>query len=68
MVGIETLVVHIDCLQELVEVIFLVRSGLEVFLAHTTVLVQNEPLLDTFTMEDVITVKHPTNGIVCNCL
>lgn len=68
MVRVEALVVDIDCLQKLVQVVPFVGSILVALVAHGALHVLYEPRLDTFAVENVITVEHPANRRVLNRL
>ena len=61
MVRVEALVVHIDCLQKLIQVVPFVGAILVALVAHGALHVLYEPRFDTFAMENVITVEHPAN-------
>ena len=64
MVRIEALIVHIDRLQELLQVVLLVGAAGKVLLADWTILMLYEPLFDALAMEDVIAVEHAANRFV----
>ena len=68
MLRIETLIIDIDRLHELLQVVSFADSTPERLLAHRTADFVDKPRLNALTVEDVVAIEHAADGFVFNRL
>ena len=64
MLRIETLIVNIDRLHELLQIVSFAYSTPERLLAHRTADFVDKPGLDALTVEDVVAIEHAADGFI----
>ena len=67
-IRVEALIVHVDGLQELIQVVVHVLFRCKPFLADRAWEMQGKPFLNTWTMKDVVTIKHAAFWLILNRL
>ena len=68
MLRIETLIIDIDRLHELLQVVSFAYSTPERLLAHRTTDFVDKPLLNALTVEDVVAIEHAADRFIFNWL